>query len=289
MNYAMPTATRTRSLDTKQRAGAMVAYEAAAIDEMPNETVRRTVYGEKRSPVVLAASVGLHIAVFGALFFTWRGTLPDEPAKRPAMAVELLPLPAAPPVPPEEVAPGVEQTKAEETPKPVVDTRPPLPKPAVVLRPTVAASEETPREPEPEPVRPQQQRVEQTTAPAPAPLPPREAAAAPVLGTPTVSDKVARQTWQGQVMADLERSKRYPAGEKEKDRIRMTITVDRSGRVLDRRIVASGGHARLDAEAMAAVMRASPFPEPPSSLSDRELTFDIFVDFQTGQVRGRRR
>ncbi len=213
------------------------------------------------------------------------------------MAIELAPLPAAPPAKPEQVAPGVEQVKAEEPVETEVKELelPPVPVVAVADAPVVVPKT-TERKPDPRPTpmpTPPRPAVQQTSAPAAVPLlPTREKAGAPAVGTPTASDQIAEQTWQGQVMAKLERSKRYPAESqqaKEEDRVRMTIRVDRSGRVLERSIVKSRGHARLDAEAMAVIMRASPFAAPPASMRDGDLKFDVYIDFLVAKVRGRRR
>lgn len=248
--------------------------------------------------IAAAFSVGLHLAVAALVLVKWTQTPDAPPPKQPAMMIELAPLPSAPPAPPEQVAPGVQQVEKVE-PVEVEDKPldlPPVPVVAVKNPPVVVPKkpefdpDPTPT-PRPTPIKPRQP-VQQTTAPASVPLPPREKAGAPAVGTPTASDQVAEQTWQGQVLAKLEKSKRYPSEsrqDKEEDRVLMTIKVDRSGRVLDRVIVRSRGNARLDAEAMAVVMRASPFPAPPASIRNADLTFNVYIDFLIAQPRGRRR
>ena len=286
MNYAMPVTPGRLALARKA---------AQVTDPAPSELpylAERTQYGSPKRPVVFAASIGIHLVALGALMIVWRNVQPEKPARPTSMAVELLPLPSAPPVPPEEAAPGPEQVEAQEPPKPIVEKKQVLPVPPIRMPTATVAVAERPQ-PEPDPVRPTQpKRVEQTTAPAPSPLPPKEVAAAPALGTPTVSDQAAQQTWEGKVLAKLERLKRYPKESQsagDQDRIMVTIRVDRAGNVITSSILRSRGLSALDAEVMALVRRCSPFPAPPASLRDADLTFVVPVEFSVARPRSRRR
>lgn len=290
MSYAVPDMIRLRSAAAERTSvassGSGGRYAPAAWDQAE---------GQGRAGLwSAAASIGLHLGVAAAIFLGWTGIQQSEDPAQPALSIELAPLPSAPPAQPEQMAPGPQQVQAEQPreteveklklpPVPVVNT----PNPPVVV-PKEAERESRP-EARPAPPRPA---APQTTAPQSVPAPTREQVGAPALGTPTAGERIAEQTWQGEVMAKIERVKRYPPASqqaKEEDRIRVTIRVDRSGRVLAANVVKSRRFARLDAEAVAAVMRASPLPPPPSSRSDAKLTFDIFVDFTVPQVRGRRR
>ena len=75
------------------------------------------------------------------------------------------------------------------------------------------------------------------------------------------------QTWQKQIVALLERNKRYPAAaqsRREQGVAQVFFSLDRQGRVVDSRVVRSSGAAALDEEALALVRRAQPFPAWPA-------------------------
>jgi protein TonB len=61
--------------------------------------------------------------------------------------------------------------------------------------------------------------------------------------------------------------------------VRVTFTIDRNGRVLSKRIVASSGHAALDKEVEAMLRRASPMPKIPRELGRSTLTVTLPVVF----------
>lgn len=289
MSYAVPDMMKLRSADAEHG-----VTDARVPVGLYVPAVSHGSQGQGRAGLVsAAASIGLHLGVAAAIFLGWTGIQQAE-QPQPALSIELAPLPSAPPAQPEQMAPGPQQVQADQPqeteveklklpPVPLVNT----PNPAVV----VPKEPERERQPEAKPA-PPRPAAPQTTAPQSVPAPTRDKVGAPALGTPTAGERIAEQTWQGEVMAKIERVKRYPSASqsaKEEDRIRVTIKVDRSGRVLSAMIVKSRGFARLDAEAVAAVMRASPLPAPPPSRPDARLTFDIFVDFTVPQVRGRRR
>jgi protein TonB len=285
----VPEKLKLRSAD-----GEKVLAEFAGPTERYEPAVTKDVKQGRVSLWGLAGSVGLHLGVAAAIFLGWTGTGQIEEPSQPALSIELAPLPSAPPAQPEQMAPGPQQSQAEQPQETEVEKLklPPVP---VVSTPNAAVvvpkEPERERQPEAKPAPPRPAAPE-TTAPQSVPAPASEQVGAPALGTPTAGERIAEQTWQGEVLAKIERVKRYPSASqqaKEEDRIRLTVRVDRSGRVVASSIVKSRGLARLDAEALAAVMRASPLPPPPASRLDAKLTFDIFVDFTVPQVRGRRR
>ncbi|WP_380596477.1 energy transducer TonB family protein [Steroidobacter flavus] len=92
----------------------------------------------------------------------------------------------------------------------------------------------------------------------------------------------AEQTWEAQVLAALERKKRYPAAalrHKDEDTVYVHITIDRTGRVLDARIERSVGIRMLDEEAVQLAHRASPLPSPPESVEGERIELVIPVEF----------
>ena len=82
----------------------------------------------------------------------------------------------------------------------------------------------------------------------------------------------------GEVAKLLEHNKRYPdeaRGRGEQGVATLNFTIDRDGHVLSSRIVKSSGYATLDAETLALVQRAQPFPPPPPELAGSELTVPV--------------
>jgi protein TonB len=104
-------------------------------------------------------------------------------------------------------------------------------------------------------------------------------AAAPVPGHSKAMESKAVPTWKSQLAAALERNKRYPPAaqaRREQGVAKVFFSLDRQGRVIASRVVESSGAAALDAEALAILERAQPFPLPPAELGPRvDLTVPI--------------
>jgi protein TonB len=154
--------------------------------------------------------------------------------------------------PPTDLAPGPKEEESEATPPPKEETKPPEPEAQVAL----------PEPPKPEP--PQEQK--QATAPPAA-----------------VPSAAASRRWESELVAHIERFKRYPAEARargDQGLARVAFTIDRDGWVRDSRIVQSSGSSELDHEALAMLARAQPMPRPPSDrVSGRELSFAIPIRF----------
>lgn len=228
-----------------------------------------------------AGSVGVVLAVHAAVVLAvlwWQARSPAPPRSQPpeAVMVELAPLPTAPPAPPTQLPPGPPQqeqhkaqpkAEAEPTPKP----QPPqqhadvaLPQQAPAQQSQDSAAEE----------------VAQTSAPpsVPAPVGSQYAASQSLSG----SDSHALVNWQSQVLGQLEKFKRYPRVAqrlRQEGVVLVRYTVDRQGRVLSARLANSSGRASLDAEALAAVQRASPLPPPPAEIPGDPVEVTTPVEF----------
>jgi protein TonB len=105
-----------------------------------------------------------------------------------------------------------------------------------------------------------------------------EAAAAPrpAAGTRGVSPA----KWQAQLMAHLERLKRYPPGaqrRREEGVAQVRFTIDDDGNVRSAQLVRSSGHDELDQAVLALVQRASPVPAPPPG-APREIVAPVRFD-----------
>jgi protein TonB len=217
----------------------------------------------------------------------WRDEIePAEPAA--AIVIEFAPMPVAPTMPQTNIAPGPEQVMSDASPnKPVesleekqkveekVASRPveepppevkPAPNPEVAVEPPREVQQETPR---------QAPRLPAPTTSAPVAIPERTAAllAAPTQGQATPQNSSALAAWRSQILAVIERNKRYPetsARRGEQGVAQVFFSLDRQGRVIDSRVVRSSGASALDEEALALLRRAQPFPPvPPEILGDR--------------------
>jgi protein TonB len=103
--------------------------------------------------------------------------------------------------------------------------------------------------------------------------------AAPAPGHSKAAESKAVPTWKSQLAAALERNKRYPPAaqaRREQGVAKVFFSLDRQGRLIASRLVESSGAAALDAEALAILKRAQPFPLPPAELGPRvDLTVPI--------------
>jgi TonB family protein len=91
----------------------------------------------------------------------------------------------------------------------------------------------------------------------------------------------ARVTWQKELLAHLDKFKRYPAERSQKSaEIVVTMTLDRTGHVLSANISRGSGDDAFDHAALAMVERASPVPPPPPLIADEGLDFSLPVIFR---------
>lgn len=103
---------------------------------------------------------------------------------------------------------------------------------------------------------------------------------APVQGTGASTARI-KTTWQRQLVAHLDRKKRYPAGGKRAaHEVVVSFTLDRTGRVVSSSVVKSSGDAAFDEAALAMMKRADPVPAPPPVVADEGLTFTVPVIFR---------
>jgi protein TonB len=89
-------------------------------------------------------------------------------------------------------------------------------------------------------------------------------------------------TWQGRLMAHLERRKRYPFGARTRGEtgvVYIRFRIDDAGHVLTESIARSSGFRELDNEVLSLVRRASPVPSPPA---DAPRTIIAPVKFSVG-------
>ena len=90
-----------------------------------------------------------------------------------------------------------------------------------------------------------------------------------------------RVKWEKQLVAHLDRHKRYPAQRSQKSaEIVISFALDRTGHVLSSTIVKGSGDAAFDEAALAMVRRSDPVPQPPPLIADEGLSFTLPVIFR---------
>lgn len=107
--------------------------------------------------------------------------------------------------------------------------------------------------------------------------------AAPVLGTGESARRV-RTTWQKQLLAHLDRHKRYPNGAtRPAGQVMVSFLLDRVGHVVSASVLKGSGDAALDQAALMMMHRSDPVPQPPPLVADEGLAFSIPVVFRIKQ------
>jgi biopolymer transport protein ExbB len=112
---------------------------------------------------------------------------------------------------------------------------------------------------------------------------PRAERQAPVMSAVSAGASAAAIASYNQlVAAHLRRFKQYPPQAKaagERGVARLSFSLGRDGQVLASRLGGSSGHAALDAETLAMVRRAQPFPAFPAEVKQATMSFSVPVDF----------
>jgi TonB family protein len=126
--------------------------------------------------------------------------------------------------------------------------------------------------------------AEATATPSTEAIPQGPRSAAPALGTGESARRM-RATWQKELLAHLDKHKRYPAERSQKSaEILVSFALDRMGHVLSTSIVKGSGDPAFDQAALAMVRRSDPVPPPPPDVADEGLNFTLPVIFK---VKGR--
>ena len=101
---------------------------------------------------------------------------------------------------------------------------------------------------------------------------PARLASAPNSGQDSDGAKEGRASWLSEFVAHVRRFNTYAAnGTKENGMVRVSITLDRNGRVLSHRVASSSGSSTLDRAALDMVQRAQPFPRFPASMPQAQI------------------
>ena len=86
--------------------------------------------------------------------------------------------------------------------------------------------------------------------------------------------------WKTQLVAKLERSKRYPSeAHGDHGTAQLAFSIDRQGGVHNARIVRSSGSSALDHETLALVHRAQPLPPPPPEVPGAQIPIVVPIRY----------
>jgi len=122
--------------------------------------------------------------------------------------------------------------------------------------------------------------AEATATPSSEAIPEGPRSVAPAQGTGASAQRL-RATWQKELIAHLDRHKRYPAERSQKNaEIVVSFALDRMGHVLSASIVKGSGDTAFDEAALAMVRRSDPVPQPPPAVADEGLNFTLPVIFK---------
>jgi protein TonB len=218
------------------------------------------------------AALLLHGLILAVIYLAWRALIAPPPP--PIVVATLLSSPA--PSPPARTAPP--------PPAPAQPSRPPAPVSSIGARAfrgpaasnTNAASDSTSTPSTPAQVG--------TDGDAP------DAAETVTVAATYAAEAIAAQAatrWEAEVLASLDRVKRYPASalsRGQEDVVSVRIRVARSGEVLSEQIADSRGYDALDDEALALIARADPLPPPPPEIGEHDLEFVVPIDFRIEQT-----
>lgn len=250
------------------------------------------------------AVVAAHAALI-ALAMNWHTQRPVPGVFLPAIMVDMAPVSAAPDATQMDLAPGPVMQQADASPpepaaaEPVqqqIESTPPQEKPEVVAPPEQKA-EPTPPGPEPAKAEPEKKPVPvkprvvrpDASKPTDAPPAPRTTASAraerqaPAASAASAGASAATlASYRQMIAAHLQRFKQYPPAARaagQQGTSRVSFTLSRSGGVLSVSLGGSSGHSQLDAETLAMVRRAQPFPAFPADVKQSSMSFGAPVAF----------
>jgi periplasmic protein TonB len=223
-----------------------------------------------------ALAVAFHAVGAAALFARWSEDS-DLVANAPVIMVDLAPVAISPNVTPNELPPGPLQQEAKP------ESEPEKPIERVELPPDPQA-EPVAVMPPPKPVeKPKEKTPKQKQASLPS-MPSTadhrgDRAAAPMPGASSRNSDAA-PNWKSQLVAALERQKRYPSEARgDQGTAQLAFNVDRRGNVHNARITRSSGSSVLDHEALALVQRAQPLPPPPPEVPGAQIPIVVPIRY----------
>lgn len=252
--------------------------------------------------VSAAVIVALHVAA-ALLATNWLKSQPEQGVSLPAIMIDMAPVTSAPQPTQDDLAPGPVMQEADASPPEPVQQQaveetiaptPPQEQPDVVapperkLEPTPARPEpakivpvETPPAMKPKVVRREAKKPSEATPAPRTSAPPRAEREAPMASAMSAGATAsAIASYNQRVRAHLMRFHQYPsAGGGQRGVARLSFTLGRGGQVTSSRLGGSSGVAAFDAQAMAMIRQASPFPPFPDEIKTGSMSFTIPVEF----------
>jgi protein TonB len=238
-------------------------------------------------------ALGFHAAGAAVLLARWNESS-DLVANAPVIMIDLAPVPVAPQTVPTELPPDQVASKQQIEPDPVPEKPPeiaeiepePVPeKPPEKVEVKPEPVPELAMLPPPKPpkeVKKKPRHRQASVASAPSSADQRaERAAAPLPGA-SARNSHALPNWTSQLVAKLERHKRYPSEAQSRGEhgvVRLAFSVDRGGRVHHARIVSSSGSSALDRETLTLVERAAPLPPPPADVPGSQIAVVVPIRY----------
>jgi len=239
------------------------------------------------------AALALHVGGAALAIVHLRTDDPDDDLGAPAIEIglemaapksEATDLPPGPDSDASVASPALPEQQAE-----VKETELPKETPTETEEPDRVVTTSEPKEPqkeEPEKAQVQTQAStesiasEATATPSTEAVPEAKRSVAPAPGTGEAARR-QRVTWTKQLVAHLDRHKRYPANRVQKTaEIVVKFELDRTGHVISSGIVRGSGDAAFDEAALAMVKRSDPVPQPPPLVADEGLNFTLPVIFR---------
>lgn len=103
------------------------------------------------------------------------------------------------------------------------------------------------------------------------------------LGSTAESEKRALEAWQKALMAHLARHRRYPQAARAKHQEGETLlrfALDRRGKVVEAKVIKSGGFPLLDEEALHMLERGGDLPAPPAHVKGAAVELTVPIRFR---------
>jgi protein TonB len=252
-----------------------------------------------RWTLCIGFAIAFHAAAFAALLAPWPPES-DDIDGAPAILVELAQVTAAPGKQPTEVATGPQRPDVQAAPdnsakpaEPQPTEHPPVIAAATANDPIPVATEQVEPTKRPTPERAQPPRPSDNTearkrvasrasvASAPSAAAQQARASAPAPGA-NLRDDTAAPNWKSQLLAVLERNKRYPSDAQsngDQGVAMLAFAVDRQGGVHRAHIARSSGSAALDRETLSLLQRAQPLPAPPAEMRGAQIAVMVPIRY----------
>ncbi|MEJ0024381.1 MAG: TonB family protein [Rhizomicrobium sp.] len=224
-------------------------------------------------------AVCLHVGIALICVLEWASTT-AMPSQSAALIVDLAPVPSSPAAIFKDTPPGPHQVLSQPKPQPQQKPlkQPKIKQPPVMHGEIVLHTDEHKTPPAP----PDRPAVARSTDMPTSVASKNDVAAAPVSGAALEASHPAEESWEGAILAKLERAKRYPGLAQmraEEDVVYLRFSVDRGGRVLAASIDHSRGFALLDDEVLSLIQRVQPLPPPPDQVKGDSIELVVPVEF----------